>query len=356
MSDTEQLFNSDEIVPPSFLTKDYFQDVLRVIENDPKAKLLDMAIKPGSGAGDHYASIVQKITVSYEAKGKVTRGRKLFMKTVPDDGKKQEILSQLPMFVNELRMYSDILPAMEKILKLNGEEKWWPSLLYSSDSPLVLVFNDASADGYEVDPTKCNMDQIQLLIEKIAKYHVLSMVIIERGSFNLQFDCVYASPVIYDLLRPVKNHLPLFGSFVKTWPGFESIGEKIQDRQFADKVIDDLLRTMTTPKSYGFNVLNHGDFHIRNLMFREGANKERELLFLDFQVPILNSPSIDLNTMLQLSSNFEVRERKEEVLYKYHQLLVENLTVYGYKETIPTAIDVQIEMLKASSIGNWQWT
>lgn len=31
--------NSDELVPPSFLTQDYFQEVLREIEKDPELKV-----------------------------------------------------------------------------------------------------------------------------------------------------------------------------------------------------------------------------------------------------------------------------------------------------------------------------
>lgn len=38
MSDSDQ-FNHDELVPPSFLTAQYFQDVLKTVENDPDLKV-----------------------------------------------------------------------------------------------------------------------------------------------------------------------------------------------------------------------------------------------------------------------------------------------------------------------------
>lgn len=38
MSDSDQ-FNHDELVPPSFLTAEYFQDVLKTVENDPELKV-----------------------------------------------------------------------------------------------------------------------------------------------------------------------------------------------------------------------------------------------------------------------------------------------------------------------------
>lgn len=117
--------------------------------------------------------------------------------------------------------------------------------------------------------------------------------------------------------------------------------------------MDNMLKTISCEKHWGFNVLNHGDFHIRNMMFREDSGKEREVLFLDFQAPSLNSPSSDLNTMLQLTGDFEVRERKEEILHRYQRQLTESLLAYGFKGRLPTAIDVQVEMIKSSDIGEF---
>lgn len=152
------------------------------------------------------------------------------------------------------------------------------------------------------------------------------------------------------MISPMKTFIKSLGSAVKLWPGFEHIGEKLEDPLMADKIVDDMIETLTTEKSCGFNVLNHGDFHIRNLMFKEGA-KGREVLFLDFQIPMFNSPGFDLNSMFSGCGDYEARERKEEVLYMYHQILVKSLTRYGFKGKIPTAIDVQVEMLRTSSLG-----
>lgn len=79
-------------------------------------------------------------------------------------------------------------------------------------------------------------------------------------------------------------------------------------------------------------------------MFRDGDNCEREVLFLDFQAPMLNSPSHDLNTMLQLTCDIQVRERKEEVLFKCHRQLTQSLQTYGSKDKCPP-----------QSTYKWRW-
>lgn len=84
-------------------------------------------IKPGSSAGDHYASIMFKIIATYGSKGKIVSDRRFIFKTVPEaEGQKKDLLEQLPAFKNEILMYTKILPEMDKILKEHGEKGWWP--------------------------------------------------------------------------------------------------------------------------------------------------------------------------------------------------------------------------------------
>lgn len=84
-------------------------------------------MKPGSSAGDHYASVLFKIIVTYESKGKIVSGKRFIMKTLPEkDSEKRAALEGMPIFENEIRMNSETLPAMEKILRKSGEKSWWP--------------------------------------------------------------------------------------------------------------------------------------------------------------------------------------------------------------------------------------
>lgn len=68
-----------------------------------------------------------KIIATYGTRGKIVDGRRFILKTVPEaDGPKKDLLEQLPAFKNEIKMYTKILPDMEKILIEHGEKGWWP--------------------------------------------------------------------------------------------------------------------------------------------------------------------------------------------------------------------------------------
>lgn len=89
--------------------------------------MINYEIRPGSKAGDHYASIMFKIIATYGTKGTIVNERRFIYKTVPEaEGMKKDMLEQLPAFKNEISMYTKTLPAMEEILKKHGEKGWWP--------------------------------------------------------------------------------------------------------------------------------------------------------------------------------------------------------------------------------------
>lgn len=89
--------------------------------------MISYEIKPGSAAGDHYASIMFKIIASYGTRGRIVTQRRFILKTVPEaEGQKKEFLDNSPAFKNEIVVYTKVLVAMEAILKENGEKGWWP--------------------------------------------------------------------------------------------------------------------------------------------------------------------------------------------------------------------------------------
>lgn len=124
----ENNYNRDELVPPSFVTEKFIRDLAVSSErDDDELQLTSYEVKPGSSAGDHYASIMFKIIVSYQSRGKTVSGRRFILKTMPETScQKKDLLQDVPIFANEIRMYTKTLPAMEEILSRFGERPWWP--------------------------------------------------------------------------------------------------------------------------------------------------------------------------------------------------------------------------------------
>lgn len=125
---SEPKYNSDELVPPSFLNEQFVVDLIKSVEKDPEVEVSSYEIKPGSSAGDHYASIMFKIIATYTSKGKEVSARRFILKTMPEvECEKKEMLKDMPVFDNEIRMYSEVLPAMQTILDQHNEKGWWPT-------------------------------------------------------------------------------------------------------------------------------------------------------------------------------------------------------------------------------------
>lgn len=81
----------------------------------------------------------------------------------------------------------------------------------------------------------------------------------------------------------MKNNMNLFIDEIRTWDGFEMVTEKMVSlvqkfEVFGGKVYQ------TNAAGDGINVLNHGDFHYNNLVFKKDSNGMlSDVLFVSFQ-------------------------------------------------------------------------
>lgn len=146
-----------------------------------------------------------------------------------------------------------------------------------------------------------------------------------------------------------RNVKPL-GRAVKTWKGCERIGEKLEC--IPGRLVEKCMDAYAKEKTWGYNVLNHGDFHLRNLMFKKDKEDNlTDIMFLDFQIPLYRTPAFDLYYLLNLICDDDARERDGEVIKMYHQELLSNLEKYGYKGKVPSLIDVHVELLHLVDFG-----
>lgn len=202
-------------------------------------------------------------------------------------------------------------------------------------------------ENYQVVYDPLDSGRINLIVEKLAKYHALSKVLLENGQEEISSYKMEFRPEMKDFFIPMCRQLTQLADVVKTWPGFEDIGRKVAE--FAPKVMDKMMQCLMRDNSHEFKVLNHGDFHIRNLMFKKTAEGEiSEVIFLDFQMPQYNLPGFDLIGLLNTMGDYEVRKSGEDVIKTYHQLLLDNLRTYGFKGELPTVVDIIVGLLRLS--------
>lgn len=209
------------------------------------------------------------------------------------------------------------------------------------------MFDDLTVEKYQVVYDQLDYEQIQMVVDKIAKYHALSMVLLENGHTELKDYKMVFSEEMRGMFLPMTRVIYQLTSIVKTWPGYEAIAAKVDN--FIPKMPDLMIKLLQRDNSYEFNVLNHGDFHIRNLMFKKTEQGElSEVLFLDFQMPNYNIPAFDFIGLLTSMGNNEVRRRENDVIKMYHKLLLANLERYGFKGDLPSVVDIQVTLLRLS--------
>lgn len=103
-----------------------------------------------------------------------------------------------------------------------------------------------------------------------------------------------------------------------------------------------------------FQVLNHGDMWVNNVMFKYDAQKSQEPLdatFVDFQMSIWGSPGIDLNYFFYTSLPVKLlKEKRKHLIDVYYQELKTSLEEFKF-EQIPTCEQIREEVRKRELFG-----
>ena len=243
------------------------------------------------------------------------------------------------------------------VLRLGTQCRCPFRMIYCSKDPLVLVFDDLTQYNYAMQYEVLKLNEIDVILEKIAKYHALSMVLASSDKSELVkcYQGGFNANEMRGLLNSLMDQAKIMGTAVKSWPGMEKIGAKLESSM--DKLFTNYAACYGLPSKLGFNVLNHGDFHIRNMMFtKDDQGSIQKVCFLDFQIPLYQSGGFDLVYMLNAMGDKMVREHKMELIKKYYDLFAKDLKRYGYSGKVPSVLDVHADMLYMAPFGEYKIT
>ncbi|XP_059621218.1 uncharacterized protein LOC132264899 isoform X2 [Phlebotomus argentipes] len=295
-----------------------------------------------------------KAIVSYTTKGKDIDSRSLVVKTLPtDDSVKKEILKDMPIFDREIDMYTKVLPEMKKIMDSIGDnEQMSPRILYYSRELPIIIFEDITKQGYEMNQEFWDFDNTIKILKKLAKFHALSFYM-NDNKYAHKMDFENYKPILIteksiDQMQTFVNGLSSLVEEIDTWPGFEDIARKLEG------VIPTLLKAVLdiykpNPEP-GFNVLCHGDFNLKNLMYKKNGKDIDNMLFIDFQMSFWTSPAVDLLYVMNVIGNQEVRRRRGEAVMIYHEVFTDYLSRLGCLRKGPSLRDLNIDMLKYGKV------
>ncbi|KNC24661.1 hypothetical protein FF38_13554 [Lucilia cuprina] len=350
------IYNEDELVPPSWIDQVFFEKVLKQYENNNDIKITNIAISPASMKGDHYASIMFRCKVTYcrDKSGNV-KEKSLILKTLPiEDGPKRDMLKESNLFETEINMYTEALPKIEKILADCGEPtKLAAEIIYHSLEPhKVIIFEDLCEQGYDALRNRyLEEDEIKMIYRKIAKLHGVSYMLgrtAEHECVTKYEEGIFCNSTIMamDIMsRGIKNFIDL----LRQHKEFEIYLEKINEMEpEINQNCKDLYNAYKLKKNPNdIFVLNHGDFHMKNLMFKFNAKKQIEdVIMVDYQISCFAPSNIDLTYSQYMLLSPELRLRRNEMMHYYFEEFLSVLKKIKFQGTLPRYSDFQISSLK----------
>ncbi|XP_063706889.1 uncharacterized protein LOC134835833 [Culicoides brevitarsis] len=348
-------FNTDELVPPQWMDKAFFERALGSFCHDNGVIVKNFESKPATKVGDHFASIMFRVMIEYDSPKykKIGERMSVILKTVPVmEGVKADFLKDSSAFRTEMQMYGKVLPEMERVLAASGDNTiLGPRLIYQTSDPApIIIMEDISVLGYEMTEKTLGFDDAKMVASRLAKFHAASMYLQANGMDLSNFTDSWImskvpgsdDTVVESFMLPT---IDLLVEVVGEWEGdWSHVIEKLKNTR---ATMAEKLRNVYLGKNERtFSVLNHCDFHSKNMMFKKTEGKITELLLLDFQFCLWNSCSIDLAYFNFMVCNAEARERRAEMMQYYYDEFSGTLKKLGYLGRIPTLLDINIDYLK----------
>lgn len=297
----------------------------------------------------HGGSKIYRVTIQYSSNG-VAKDLAAIIKLLPENECVQKVMLESTNIFNvESNFYTNILPKCQGLLdSIKYDTPLSPRLLCSDMvNHKVLVFEDISKRGFiplfDRLPT---YNESRLMLTKLAQLHASSYKLFQDGETHLSS---YRNGM-FNL--PFVPHTPVFltgivhfTELVGTIPGYEDYYKRLQ-KITPEELLRRCVQSYNTLGSY--NVLNHGDFHFKNMMFRyDDQSKPTDVMFIDYQLTTWGSPAIDV---LYHCTDIDELESSDDPVAFYFDVFLDVLKKLGYSGEVPKFSQLQEELVKHSHI------
>ncbi|XP_058055650.1 uncharacterized protein LOC131207058 [Anopheles bellator] len=346
-----------KMVNISWLDDGFLSGVLATTEAG-FSRLVSYEVALATKKGDNYASDMYRVAVHYETGAGETVRRNLILKVMPSGELQQQVMEENSIYPRETVIYREILPKVYALLRSIGDPTIISPICLSTESggasKQMLVFEDAREQGFQMVDRRFGLDleQARLVMVKLAKLHACSSILYESDPqlFELTLEgCISDNPKKQSFLPYYRLCVQQVIRLVREWNAPEEwnvILEKLE--QLEHKIIPYGCEVYRRDES-SFNVLNHNDIWVNNMMFRYGREKGNleDVLLLDYQLSFYGSPGLDLNFFLFGSLTPEVRStHMPELVQVYHATLRNTLERLHYRGSIPSLPDVHVELIR----------
>ncbi|CRL00979.1 CLUMA_CG014162, isoform A [Clunio marinus] len=341
---------------PEYLNKDFLETAIQNYKHDKTIEIVKYFKK--EGFTEHFASSMFQVEVKFRSRKYPKLEEEtlnVVIKAKPvNDGLKMSVVAGGPLFETEIEMYTKTIPAINQLFQQCGMKvELAPELIYATNIPFpVIILKDLGPEGYFAPRMPAaDIEDSKLIIQRLAQFHAASFYLSEtkEHDFSNYNYTIYSNDVVIETF--FRDTLEAFREILITWEGYEDFIPRFD--AFKEHVGEIGIKCYTANKPEdGYNVLNHGDFHLRNILFKMNSENRLEAFrFIDYQISVYCSPAIDLAYVFGIIMRDENGNvPMNDLIVFYHEEFVKTLKAFGYMKTLPSLLDLNIELLKHGQI------
>ncbi|XP_053671387.1 uncharacterized protein LOC128721639 [Anopheles nili] len=335
----------DELAAPGlpWIDREYFTRVLEAyLHADVAVQRFELAA--GCPGGQNFMSAIVRATVHYTVSDQPDT-LSLIVKTKLANEQLAEGADQLNVFGIEKTVYGPVLKAVRELLTSFGDcTQFAPRFIYEDEHALVL--EDLSVKGYRQPDRKARLDRshMQLIVQKLAKFHAATAVLARK---NRELFRPLTSSTFATEGNPI--HLFYANAIQHCIEQAEKVPELTQYvgflRSFLEAAIEREALSYACDETT-FNVLNHGDMWLNNLLWKYAADGTVvDVIMVDYQESFYGSPGFDLTHLLYSSANNAIQQAGfDELVQLYTGELLDALRQFKYDGPLPDLERVRAEM------------
>ncbi|KAH8383454.1 hypothetical protein KR009_008707, partial [Drosophila setifemur] len=346
---------------PEWLNESQFEQLLAANVAD-FSKIVGFRVKPAMAPGENYATIMLRVSIDVELTDKTTKLFSYMMKVPHKSPQMDQMLALANFFNSENAAYTELLPQFEKLYKSKGMDITFAPKAFRLDSTKepnlanTVLMNDLGQQGYKnLNRLEClNLEQAKYALKKLAQFHAAGATLVQvRGP--------YPDVFLYGMMGSNKELVrgfidamlgPFRTAFLANLNNFKN-GEKYREQleNVLSGLTEEFLKMGELDNSE-FNVLNHGDCWMNNLLFKTGPKGELEdMVFVDFQNPKYGSPAMDLLYFIITSVHIDYKLDSFDYLVRhYHDQLTKHLNFLGFTGRQPSLRELHMTVIK---YGGW---
>ncbi|PSN29256.1 hypothetical protein C0J52_27954 [Blattella germanica] len=328
----------------TWLSNTFLETVLRTGEDD-SIEVHSVEVEPATAPGDNYASEMSRVRVKFN-RGEHEETKSIIVKRGPNKEAIMKVLREELVFERESCALASALPEMHRLLEEVSPGTFQPfsaKHLYSNFDPPVptIVMEDLKEKCFKMADRLKGFDKKHciLVMKTLARHHAASAVLSEKNPEIMKpfYKPIHGEKARESLKIFFENAMENLAKEVELWPDYsDRFANKLH--KVAEQIVDYQI-TCSHINENEFNVLNHGDFWLNNMMFSYQDGEVQDIRFVDYQASRFGNPAHDIMYFLYSSPTLDIMKDNQFLIEEYYKTLEETLTLLEYKHLIPSYSD-----------------